>query len=467
MKIVHYSILTGLFLIVWPAFLHGQDYSVFRDMPEWEDSLFLAADRGDTVTALKLIELGVNVNATTYEGVTPLMYAAQNGSTSMVRLLLKHGADAGRKPLNGYAALISSIRSGYVETAEFLVRNGADINLYDNDKVTPLMHAIAVDSFYMADMLLYYGASVTLKDVHGMDALMLASLLGRYETAISLLEAGADINTADAHGWTPLHYATYGGNTDVMDLLIANNTSLETETSTGYTPLSLAVSMNNFKAARLLIGYGANVNTRISPSLNPLTLARENKNDSLVNMLRNQNAKAIHRPYFNQVTIGTDFIVNRDDKHLGFSFGFSDKKYKLMTQLSYGFRLNAIQVLEQTSAAEFYQYWERRHFISLAVEKAFYMPAEPFNLKTGIFAGFGEVLTFGGYRGADAHPRTRLLINPRIGVIIDYRFLRFKCDYEFLDQHLKKINRTWVNVSLEVLFRRKRGSIKPPTVNWF
>ena len=441
--------------------------SVLSQEDDNDARLMVAADQGDTAAAKLLILSGAHVNATTYEGVTSMMFAAQNGYTEMVKLLIQHGADPDLKPsVNGHTALISAIRSGYIETAEYLIRNGANIDLADNDEVTPLMHAIAIDSFYMPDMLLYYGASFDPKDKQGMDALMLASWLERYEIVFSLLEAGADINSADERKWTPLHYATLAGNADIMDLLILNGASLESLTVTGYTPLSLAVAMNNYAAAKLLIGYGADVNTRISPSLNPLTIALESKSDSLVRMLKNQEAIPVLKPNFNQFTVGAQVRFNADDVHTGFSLGFSDKKYNLMTGIGYGVRAKAIRVLEQTSETEYYQFWEKRHFISLTLEKAFYMPLEIASIRTGVFGGFSEVLTFGGYRGSGKNPDIRLVLNPRIGGIFDYKFIRLKIDYEFMHLHLTDIKRGWFNFSLEFIFLRNRGTLRTPSINW-
>jgi len=466
MRLWHY--LLSIILMLFAGFVpsQGQEpYDIISDL-SLDDQLIIAADKGDTIAALQLIKGGANVNTVTYDGVTPLMYAAQNGNTPMVKLLMDHGADIGMKPANGYTALISAIRNGQIQTAEYMVRNGADINQSDQYQVTPLMHAIAVDSFNIAEMLLYYNAAVDLKNTQGTNALMLASWLGRYKIAVSLLETGADINSVDEKNWTPLHYSTIAGKTDLMELLIVNGASLEIVTSSGYTPLSLATAMNNYSAARLLTGYGADVNSRINGSLNPLTLALETKNDSLINMLKNQDAKAILRPYFNYYTFGSHIIFNRDDTHLGFSFGLSDTKYNLMTSIGYGFRLKAIQVLEQTAPAEYFQYWEKRHFVSLSLEKAFYMPVKFASIKSGIYTGFSEVLTFGGYRGSKVNPDIRMVFNPRIGGIFEYGFLRFKIDYEFMHLHLREISREWVKISLELLFNRSRGKIKAPSINW-
>jgi ankyrin repeat protein len=466
MKHWRYIIMSLSLLIAGIFCSYGQDEIYDSLGLSQDEDLIIAADKGDTAAVLKLIRKGAHVNAKTFAGVTPLMYAAQNGDTTVAKLLIQHGADMGLRPLNGYTALISAIRNGNLTMAEFLIRHGADINQPDYDGVTPFMYAIAADSFYLPDMLLYYKADVNRQNKQGMNALMTASYLGRYEIVVSILESGAAVNAADKQQWTPLHYATLAGNTDIMELLLVNGAGLEAATSTGYTPLSVAAAVNNFGAARLLIGYGADVNSRINGSVNPLTLALENKNDSLARMLKNHEARVVPGPSFNQYFTGAHWRVNDDDSHLGFTVGMGDQKYNLMASISYGFRLSAIQVLEQTENKVFYQYWERRHFIALAVEKAVYLPTDFKYFKTGVYGGVSEVLTFGRYRGSSENPDVRLLFNPRIGAILEFGFLRGKFSYEFLDLHLRDISTQWFNLSLEFLFNKNRGKMKLPSPDW-
>lgn len=427
-----------------------------------EEQLLLASYENDTVRVLQLVASGANINATTYNGITPLIYASQNGNTGLVRFLMSHGADPDIMPVNGYSALISAIGNGYIGTAEYLIRSGADINQPDKNGNTPLMYAITVDSFYMPDMLLYYDADFQLHNKKGKNALMLASLYGRDEIVESLIQRGADINFCSESNWAPLHYATAAGKIQIMDLLILNGASLEVKTSQGYTPLSLAVALNDYAAAKLLTGYGADVNSRINNSLNPLSIAVENKNDSLISMLVNQEAKEIVRPAFNCLTFGTRFLLNPDDNHLDVSFGFYDPKYDLMANLGFGFRPKAARVLEQYSDTTFFQYWERRYFISFNLDKAFYLPLKSTSFRMGGFGGASEVLTFGGYRGSKQNPDVMLHTGVRIGGILEYDFLRLKMYYEYMNLQLAEIRNGWIGVSLEVKFCNNRKKIRIP-----
>jgi len=421
------------------------------------EQLLVAADKGDTLVVLQLLSKGVDVNTISWEGVTPLMYACQNGNIAMMSLLLRQGADPDKKPANGYTALITAAGNGMLDVAEMLLRHGANINLPDNNKKTPLLHAISVDSFYMPDLLLYYGAEVDPADRNGMDALMLASKLGRTEIAARLIESGADVNSADLKKRSPLHYATLGDHKDIMEMLINAGALLENRTISGYTPLSLAAVTNNFTAARLLIGYGADVNSKVSCSTNPLTIALENKNDSLAGMLMNNEAKAIRLPVFNQVTFGGEVTFNGKDVLTGFSLGLSDKRYHLWTGIAYQVRPRAIRVLEGGTGQNYYQYWERRHVISLTLDKAFYLPGSGKGIHAGLVAGMREGITFGSYRGAAAHPDVKLLFSPRIGGILTWQFLRLRLMYEFMDLKLEDVSRGWCGFSLQLMFNRKNS----------
>jgi len=420
-----------------------------------DEQLIMVADAGDTIRAGRLIRLGADVDAVTPEGVTSLMYATQNGNLSMMSLLIRSGANPDKKPSNGFTALITAIHNQRADLVEFLIRNGAGVDIGDNSKMTPLMHAIEVDSFYLADLLLYYDARIDLRRRDSADALMLAAWHGRYEIAVQLVESGADINNTDRSGLTPLHYAASAGNIDILKLLIGEGASLEARTVSGMTPLSVAVAKNNFAVSRLLIGSGANVNNRISATLNPLDLAEINNQDSIYMMLRNNGARKILWPWFNQVSIGGKFAFNRDDMLAGVFVGLSDRKYDLWVSLSYELRPKYIRVVIPDKGDNYFQYWEHRHLVSFTLDKAFLFPKKSSRVKGGFVAGFQESMTFGNYRGSYRGPVTGLILSPRVGGVFQYNRLRFRLDYQFLDLSLHDMSKSWFSFSAGVMFERK------------
>ena len=109
--------------------------------PHMKSNFYVPDDDG-MVVIKKLIELGVDVNARTKKGETPL-HAAIECDRHVVSLLIESGAkvnlgdDAGRAPLHWI------VRSIYPEEDDLvmmrvLIEAGAKVNLADNDGQTPL-----------------------------------------------------------------------------------------------------------------------------------------------------------------------------------------------------------------------------------------------------------------------------------------------------------------------------------------
>lgn len=430
-----------------------------------DEQLFIAADAGDTVKVINLIKQGADPDAKTWEGVTSLMYATENADLPMMKVLIRCGADPDLKPANGNTALIASILNGTPDLTEFLIRNGASVDLGDNNDATPLMYAIRLDSFYIPDLLLYYGADIDTKSKDGTDALMLASLEGRSAIAEELIAMGADLNSTDNMGNTALHFAARAGHTDIMEMLIAEGAAVEARTRYGYTPLSVAVVKNNYEAARLLIGAGADVNSPVSNSLNPLTIARENHSDSLAVMLENNGARVILWPWFDQVTLGGLFTFTGDDMFTGVNIGFSDRKYNLWVSLGYKIRPKFIRVLVPVEENNYYQYWERRQIVSGTLDKAFIIKSKNARRQFGLVAGFEGAVTFASYQGSGLHPRTKYLFSPHAGAVFQSGKLRFRVNYAYMDLHLADMSNNWCSLSVELLFNRKKGTLRQTQVS--
>lgn len=448
-------IFIAFFTVFNALIVTGQEYS------ELDDSLLIAAYDGDSAKVADLIKKGANVNVESLERTTPLMLAAQNGHNDILSVLIKNGAKINAGTSDGITSLILAISAGNIESAEFLIRNGANANLADEKGISPLMHAIQVDSFYIPDLLLYYGVDVNHKDDRDVDALMLACFNGRFEIAVRLLEAGADINSSDNDGNTPLHYATSSGNPLIMDLLIINGAYLDAKNNTGFTPLAVATSLNLYNEAVLLIGYGADVNARIRSSLNPLIIAINNRNDSLINLLKINGAELLNKPDFSLISGGTGFSFNQDDSRLSITFGLSDRRFYWMPSIIYSFRPGAIKILDTRDSSVNYQYWERRHFAGLDLTKAFFIRHFKWGLTTAGFAGIGGVFTFGSYRGSSDNPQTRFLVSPNVGILFEYEPFRLKFGYEFLDLHLNTYNNNRFTVAIQFLLNSKKRNLFP------
>lgn len=419
------------------------------------EQLMIAADEGDSVKVQVLIRGGADVNAKTYEGVTPLMYAAQSGHLGIVQVLAEQGANINSNIFDGNTALMMAIQNNYFYVAEYLLSKGAHLDAADIDGITPLMYAIIVDSFYMADMVIAFGADVSDSDKSGKDALMLAAELGRFETAYSLLVEGANINSTNNAGNTPLHFSAVNGHHEVVELLLMNRAEPDAINKSGITPLALAVMGNDYETVKLLISYGADVNKLAGRNQNILSLVNRNTDSSIIDILKANGAVPLNKISFNEVTFGAGDRFNDNDQLVFFTFGLKSNIYNLMSGMSYGFRPKAIRVMEKESDNVYYQYWERRHEVSLYVDKGFFTTSYNSGLQTSAFLGLAGTFTFGSYRGTDENPEARFLISPRTGCMVDYGKIRLKLFYQYTDLQLKSYHSHWAGIGLEFLIQPK------------
>ena len=96
-------------------------------------ALMQAAHEGNAGQVKLLLDIGVDVNAKTNDGVTALMYASSSGSAEAVKLLLDAGSEVNAKENDGWTALMRAARQGNAEAVKLLLAAGADVNAKDKD----------------------------------------------------------------------------------------------------------------------------------------------------------------------------------------------------------------------------------------------------------------------------------------------------------------------------------------------
>ncbi|NWR40559.1 CDN2B inhibitor, partial [Tachuris rubrigastra] len=100
--------------------------------------LCTAAARGDRQEVRKLLDAGVDPNATNCFGRTPLQ-VMMLGSPRVAELLLQRGADPNRPdPSTGCLPAHDAARAGFLETLAALHRAGARLDLPDGRGRLPL-----------------------------------------------------------------------------------------------------------------------------------------------------------------------------------------------------------------------------------------------------------------------------------------------------------------------------------------
>ena len=180
------------------------------------DALFQAVEEGSLETVRRVLDSGLDVDATGYDQswMTALTMAARLGRTDIVTLLLQAGAevDAASRcdSYAGTTALMAAVAGGHEEIVGILLDAGADVDLAitgDSDiptGVTALMAAAWLGNEDIARALLDAGAdvdAVTHDDyLDNVTALMFAAWQGHTAVVTALLDAGADVDVGTGPG---------------------------------------------------------------------------------------------------------------------------------------------------------------------------------------------------------------------------------------------------------------------------
>lgn len=213
--------------------------------------LSAAAQKNCAQTALKLIELGADIDMKDNNG-SPLHYAAENNSVETLEVLLNAGANKEILDNWKWTPLINAARNDNVEAAEKLAKAGANMDYQDNSGRTALMHAAMHRNAKVASKLLELGAKHEIINKSQENALMIAIRYHCNEIAEKLLQFGPNIEQKDAGGCTILTIAVKFGNTFVVDKLLEKGVNLEAIDNNGNTPLYYALRQSNGLEGKLL-----------------------------------------------------------------------------------------------------------------------------------------------------------------------------------------------------------------------
>lgn len=123
------SLKTALILIEW----HGTDVNKLN--LKGESVLMMAALRGHTGLAAKLIDKKADVNKT---GWTPLHYAASSGQVDIISLLLDNSAYIDAESPNRTTPLMMAAKYGSSASVKLLLDQDADFNLKNEQGLTAL-----------------------------------------------------------------------------------------------------------------------------------------------------------------------------------------------------------------------------------------------------------------------------------------------------------------------------------------
>lgn len=264
-----------------------------------------AANKGQEELVRAFIKAGMDPNAETQNGTTPLMMAIHNHHNNLVKTLLDDpGVVSGictyytRTDERKHNAFHLAVSTQKTHIAKRMIELGADINTADAEGATPLWMAIDNAQTEMVKTLLKAGVDINKNDGRQLLPLHQAANDPDLSTATErifdlLLKAGADTGIADPKsGRLPLHFAAANSEADGLVRKLINHPSanLQVEIDSldfdGASPLHLAALHVDTQSLQMLIEAGANINRRHGQdAATPLIIAARENNTGAVRKL--------------------------------------------------------------------------------------------------------------------------------------------------------------------------------------
>ena len=386
--------------------------------------------KNDAPIAQMLLDRGADPNATSALGNTALIYAAEKGNMVIMEMLIAKGADVNVSGYQKETPLFMTIFRNDFQACKYLLENGANANIKDNMGVTPLMYAAATNQYQSADLLLFYEADETVRDKDGNDPLLTSVTFENIETSDVLLQNGLSPDVQDIKGNTPAIVATQHANIEILGLLLDFNADVNIPNNKNYTPLAYAVAFNDYPTSELLIKHEADVNHKISPGRNIIELARISGNDSLVTLLKEEDADLLKRPDFSEFQFSWGNSLSMKDYFMKFRGALVDQKYGFYMQTGIDYRPILLKI-HTTINDTLYQFRERRIGWSHGIGKSFKIYETPLGLTFSAYAEVNAYLSFPSYLGTSLASKVEYNIIPAAGAMLQGQYVGVKAGTEW------------------------------------
>ena len=290
-------------------------------------ALHIAALNDRPAVVEKLLAFRSQVNATDYEGKTPLMMAVDRGFSKVFQVLIKnHHIDINLKQPDGKTALHLAACHDQTQVSKMLQRRGGKLNDADIKGWIPLMYAAKMGHTNVLPTLINDN-NIHSKDKFGYTALHIAALNDRSAVVKMLLTVGSQVNAIDNNGLTPLMIAAGKGFSKVLEEFInhhdadinskhsdgktlSNSTAwngqyqgapklihrgceldIDLKDNVGRTALYITAWNDQPQIAQMLIEFGSDVNSTNTNGWTPLMAAAEKGHIRVLQLLINNKAE--------------------------------------------------------------------------------------------------------------------------------------------------------------------------------
>ena len=238
--------------------------------------------------------------------LVPLVDAVRRGDADAVRALLKDGTDVDSTTPDGATALLWAVHTDQPELVGLLLEAGADVEITNRYGVGPASLAAENGNAAILERLLRAGVYANQTLPGGETLLMTAARTGEPEAVRTLLAHGADPNIREmTRGQTALMWAAANDNAAAIHLLAEQGADVDAKTDnpspsgggrsmstppTGFTPLMFAVRAGHMDATRALLDAGADIDGTVSDGQSVLVVATANANWELAAYLLDRGA---------------------------------------------------------------------------------------------------------------------------------------------------------------------------------
>ncbi len=488
LKGILFTVVTFCIVCQLNAQVTARDTSEY--LPEYaenglEYNLMIAASKGLDTEVERLILRGAEVDATTLEGVTPLIFAISAVKPGAVNILLSYSANPNKLALNFDSPLIIALRKlvdlestdsnvlkaslerGCLDIAESLLRYGADIDLQDPQGVTPLNYASAYGSFRFADLLLYYRADIDKKDFTGTTPLMSAIWAGYANVADLLIQNGANLEARDNQGFSPLLIAAQNGDTLMLHYLIKEGVDIY-EKCENWDALSLCIKYNHKEAIKMLIKSGDKWNDPGRDVMNHYNVAARYGRDEVYDMLEKYNFPNKYKPRISQLEISLSAKFNLKDIYSGMKFTFREPRKNIGFLAGFDTKLWYSKVMLEVDEDIYYQYLEQSSMAYAGIFKDIKLTDNPLKGNFYFSGSLSGGYWFGNkFKGTAAKPESKIMILPAAGFKWIRNSFSLHTGIEYMNTNYYKLWPIWIRAGLSYNFDFEFGKTPVKIIKWY
>ena len=273
--------------------------------------LHWAIFRGNLIIVELLLERGASIDAQSGAGETVLHTCVQhNPHNDILTYLIECGVLLNQSDFQGRTSLHLAAQRGLSEAVISMVEKGADIHAKDHQGWIPLQHAAANGHAHIFNVLTDDYAEIQQPNYKSLleSARLCAAIASKDSHVVESLLCNheLDVNVSDFNGSTSLHLAANTGQINVVTALLDRGASVHARTvdmadftqyederrvaeSTFHlqwiTPLHLAVEKGYGEITEILLNYGASVNAAGPGVENILDLALRNRHAHIARMI--------------------------------------------------------------------------------------------------------------------------------------------------------------------------------------